>query len=736
MPLRGSGHTPNVGNKDPYFDTLEELDAWAAVPANTLTDILPYHSRTDGSADSRGKLLVGGYTEIPSRLCYTFNFWSYCDIFVYFSHHRVTVPPSGWVTAAHRQGVKLLGTLIFEGSGEADCLRLVVGLPQCNTGPVVQSDSIPVSAHYARVLADLARQRGFDGYLLNFECPLKGGIEQARALAAWITLLRFELVSKVGSHSQVVWYDSVVINGQLRWQDRLNNYNLPFFLSSDAFFTNYTWAPQYPSLTAQYFLSLDQALKPKFLQDIFTGVDVWGRGSHGGGGFGSYRAISHIDPEFLGLSVALFGQAWTWESEQDKPNWTWEQWLQYETTLWVGPADSTEVVPVPDMPKRPGQPDCEHGPFQPISSYFPRAPPPDPANLAFYTSFCPGVGRAWFVNGVKVLQTQDGWADIDKQCSLGDLLWPRAMPAWEGDSRTDEVPTALPNLSMEDAWNGSSSLRLSISTPGTEADDAFFRLIWLPIQSLHITPSKSYEANIVYKLDAGAQVDIDLGLSVKLLSETGEETLEVNPAFTSQSDLQGGWARQIIQFTLSQDSSSTVTAVGLVIGFATEDPSQPCNFSVHLGQLAVYPSPPVDVSLGKPQILWSKFQRSSSPSLSGQLTWETATSFPPFTNIKLPSADDPNPTWVLADTKQDFSFLYFNIYAAVYPADGSTPDPAAAIFIGTTGLDGYANSFFVSLETLPAEVQAAKRVRFYVQGVNNRGEVLSWTRCAYVDILI
>ena len=30
------------------------------------------------------------------------------------------------------------------------------------------------------------------------------------------------------------------MTGQVRWQDRLNNYNLPFFPSSTAFFTNYT----------------------------------------------------------------------------------------------------------------------------------------------------------------------------------------------------------------------------------------------------------------------------------------------------------------------------------------------------------------------------------------------------------------------------------------------------------------------------------------------------------------
>lgn len=35
-------------------------------------------------------------------------------------------------------------------------------------------------------------------------------------------------------------YDSVVVTGDLRWQDRLNNYNLPFFIPSTGFFTNYT----------------------------------------------------------------------------------------------------------------------------------------------------------------------------------------------------------------------------------------------------------------------------------------------------------------------------------------------------------------------------------------------------------------------------------------------------------------------------------------------------------------
>lgn len=101
---------------------------------------------------------------------------------------------------------------IFESheNGKEDCLRLLVGrLPQSKTGPAKHDSPIsafPLSPHYARVLADLAVDRGFDGYLLNFECPLQGGIEQTRALAAWNSILQSELQKKLGTHAQTIWY--------------------------------------------------------------------------------------------------------------------------------------------------------------------------------------------------------------------------------------------------------------------------------------------------------------------------------------------------------------------------------------------------------------------------------------------------------------------------------------------------------------------------------------------------
>lgn len=131
---------------------------------------------------------------------------------------------------------------IFEGGSEAECLRLVVGqLPQSVTGSIQIStpSTLPISPHYAIALADIAAERGFDGYLLNFECPLDGGPEQTRSVAGWIALLQSELIKRVGPHAEAVWYDSVVFSGSLSWQNRLNSFNLPFFIPSTSFFSNY-----------------------------------------------------------------------------------------------------------------------------------------------------------------------------------------------------------------------------------------------------------------------------------------------------------------------------------------------------------------------------------------------------------------------------------------------------------------------------------------------------------------
>ncbi|RDX41228.1 hypothetical protein OH76DRAFT_1459242 [Lentinus brumalis] len=634
----------------------------------------------------------------------------------------------------------MLGNLIFEHTeSEGDCLRLLVGaLPKVVTGPAKpNAHTLPTSPHYARLLADLAYQRGFDGYLLNFEAVLRGGVEQTRALTLWIAMLEQELKRKVGPHAEVVWYDSVVVDGRLRWQDRLNSVNLPFFLPSTSFFSNYTWPSPYPSMTAQYLLSLDQSKfhRQKQLQDLYIGVDVWGRGSHGGGGFGVYRAISHIDPEFLGLSVALFGHAWTWESEQDKPGWSWKTWWEYENKLWLGPKQLGEEVSVPAYTLREGEPTCEHGPFKPIADFFPRQPPPNPAHLPFFTTFAPGVGWSWFVRGAKVFQSETGWTDVHKTTSMGDIVFPRPALAWEDGDREEAVPIATSDLSMDDAWLGGSSLAVTISAPGSDSEEAFFRCVWFPIQSLSITARRSYRLSIVYKLDG--PVEANVGASVKSLAKDLQTDFEMDSV--SETSLPNDWTELLLDFTLATEHPKDVlTASGLVIGFTCEDPTEAVAFTIHIGALSVYANPlsPKHTPLN-PKVIWADFAQNQpiyktvSPFV-GTLTWGTGISLGPVPALTLTSPEDTEPAWILDHPPT--SFAYFNVYVHAHAGEGTALAPETATYIGTTGLDGRANRFYVDPACLPAELESAKGARFYVQGVTDKGEVLEWEDCTFVDV--
>ncbi|KAG6910189.1 hypothetical protein DXG01_012638 [Tephrocybe rancida] len=726
----------------PYFTTLNDLDTWAAGPTNRKLDgVLKYIARPDEEASKqRGKLLVCHDYKSP-RLD---GLPQPTD--------RVPKSSARCKTAFFDCKPSLTSHRIFEGDSEEDCLRLLVGrLPQSINGPAkatAGSASLPLSPHYARLLAELAAQRGFDGYLLNFEVPLQGGVEQSRTLAAWITVLQAELLDKVGSHGETHWYDSVIFTGQLSWQDRLNSKNLPFFLSSSTIFTNYTWPTSYPNTTAEYFLTLDPALtgntaspqpqtSQKSLNDIYMGVDVWGRGSYGGGGFGAYKAIEVIAPESLGLSVAFFGQGWTWESEEDKPGFTWEGWWDYDRKLWAGPRDGeVVVVPVPKVPKRNGgykDEDTPAGPFRSVESFFPRSTPPDPVDLPLHTTFSPGVGRAWFVDGVSVHAMPGGWTDIDKQCTIGDMLWPVPAVEWDDGQRESPLPLVVPAFSFEDAWNGGSSMTLDVKCPGSSEEDAVFRCIWVPVQTLSVTPGKTYGASLYYKIDSPAQAAADLGVTVKALPAGSASTFEVQPvpAPDTDSDLPGGWSKLSIQLSVPESQGGSRTqagAIGLIVAIVAEDATVDLDLKIHLGQLNVYPIPPPGTAVSSPTMLWANFTTPASKDAAGTLLGGV---------ITVSSPDDPISAWTVQPSNAWFpQFMYFNVYGLLYASDGHVGQPEEAVWLGTTGIVGKSNSLEIVPEDLPfwSEVgDGQNKVRFYIQGVTDHGNVLGWEQCVFVD---
>ncbi|KAF3604602.1 hypothetical protein F2Q69_00038774 [Brassica cretica] len=179
--------------------------------------------------------------------------WYLMDVFVYFSHSLVTIPPPCWTNTAHRHGVKVLGTFITEwDEGKATCNEMLATKESAQM--------------YAERLAELATSLGFDGWLINIENEIDE--EQIPNLME---------------------YDSVTVSGDLKWQDHLNNKNKPFFDLCDGIFMNYTWKESYPKLSAEV------AGDRKY--DVYMGIDVFGRGSFGGGQWtipSSIGNLSHL----------------------------------------------------------------------------------------------------------------------------------------------------------------------------------------------------------------------------------------------------------------------------------------------------------------------------------------------------------------------------------------------------------------------------------------------------------
>ncbi|XP_006145757.1 cytosolic endo-beta-N-acetylglucosaminidase isoform X4 [Tupaia chinensis] len=283
-----------------YLSSLEELLAWAPLMDDGFNVALePLRCRQPPLSSHRPRTLLchdmmGGYLDdrfiqgsaVPNPYC--FYHWQSIDVFVYFSHRMVTIPPVGWTNTAHRHGVCVLGTFITEwNEGKRVCEAFLAG------------DEHSYQA-VADQLARMAQFFGFDGWLINIENALSAAA--VGHLPAFLRYLTTQLHRQVPG-GLVLWYDSVLQSGQLKWQDELNEQNRVFFDSCDGFFTNYNWQEEH--------LERMRGQAGERLADIYVGVDVFARGNVVGGRFDTDKSLELIRKH--GFSVALFAPGWVYE---------------------------------------------------------------------------------------------------------------------------------------------------------------------------------------------------------------------------------------------------------------------------------------------------------------------------------------------------------------------------------------------------------------------------------------
>lgn len=249
-------------------------------------------------SESKNKVLfchdmMGGYLDdrfiegTSNCNAYRLFHWSKLDSFVYFSHNFVTIPPLGWIIAGHKHGVKVFGTIITEWDQGAEiCQELL--------------ESKETVLSFCRQICEITKFYGFDGWLLNIENKIREQeVDMLVYLAQQLTIMIHDAVPE----SEIIWYDSVICTGELKWQDELNILNRKFFDVTDGIFLNYNWDAEK--------LQKSRDLAELRFEDVYVGVDVFGRGTKQLEGFECHKIVQEACDSKM--SIAIFAQGWVYE---------------------------------------------------------------------------------------------------------------------------------------------------------------------------------------------------------------------------------------------------------------------------------------------------------------------------------------------------------------------------------------------------------------------------------------
>ncbi|KAF3934320.1 hypothetical protein ABW19_dt0208585 [Dactylella cylindrospora] len=345
---------------------------------------------------------------------YSLEYLHLVSTFVYFSHHKVTIPPAPWINVMHKNGVRILGTFIVEPGSAAHLEAL---FEENAEGHLV----------FVKKLADMAAYYGFDGWLLNFEAEFPDGKFNLELVLRFVRELTEECQKKVPS-SEVVWYDALTVDNHVDWQNGLSPANKPFFEASSGLFVNYGWRPLNQLLITA---ALSKLMNRNY--DVYMGIDIFGRGTFGGGQWGVGTALAVIKP--AQLSAAIFAPGWVFENFDG---------LNFEARnrkFWIdGEAADPELI-------------C-----RPVAEFAPAWEAG--TNRFFYTNFNRAFGKEWHQSG-RLLAAKP-WIHLGIQSVL-----PTFYPA-----NTDRL---VWHLDDEVVYEGGHSLKVSYK-PGGDSKRLYCKL--------------------------------------------------------------------------------------------------------------------------------------------------------------------------------------------------------------------------------------------------------------------
>lgn len=467
---------------------------------------------------------------------YAFSYWQYVDKLIMWggsAGEGLIVPPSADVIdAAHKNGVPVYGTVFLpqtEHGGKIEWMRDLLQQKEDGTFPVADK------------LIEVAKYYGFDGWFINQET--QGGTpEDAQNMQKFLKYMQ----KNKPSDMDVIWYDSMIKEGPVKWQGALTDKNSMFLQDgeervADHMFIDFRWQfkkeGKYDYITP--FQNSPQAANglKRDPYELYAGMDL-----EGGGGYqGEYNFPVLFPEEGKAVtSLGLYRPDWAFNTSK-----TNEEFMEKDQILWVGenknPANTVENGKA----------------WRGIANDVVDKTVITKAD--FITHFNTGNGKNFSVFGKTVRDRE--WFNR----SLQDIL-----PTWRW--MVDEQGQKLaPSFDFDKSFYGGSSLKLKGTiAPGATTNVKLFKT--------DIAATTALQMSLIYQANESESADINIGVAFE---GAPDEYKIVKPSSAKAAGAKGDWTRAV--YDLSPYAGKKIVGVSVQVEGKTGDNL----YSVNLGELAI-----------------------------------------------------------------------------------------------------------------------------------------------------
>ncbi len=546
-----------IVNAPPFILTIQELKDWtedgSTADASLIANI-PLAERFQNTATQFNSNLTndmeiaylpdgmnnfGNYSGEQSQFnLYNFTNWAYIDKFVWFggtASQTVQIPSAPWSNAAHKNGVKMFGDIFFSPNAfGGSTATLQQFLEQDGAGNFVVVPKLVAIMQYYK----------FDGWFINQETNTNAATAQLM-----YELLRDLTTAVEALGKEVMWYDAMLINGSVGWQNRLNNNNSIFVQNdedndtsngfeqrvSSNIFINFFWnTTAFPSSSRTRANTIGRS---SF--EVFTGVDIWpnrNQASFQTGG-NNWMTLLHENPVMPYTSLGLFAPNCVYNNSQysnfNNDPTDYDRFFSAERHMFSG-AD-----------RNPALEDASG--FKGFANWIPATS--TITQIPFETNFNTGNGLKKFTEGIET--SNNPWHNMSDQ----DIL-----PTWQFAFSQDDVLNA--RWDFENAYNGGSSLKVEGTIPANQENllslyktklpmtedskiDVFFNSNGNPDPhvNLTLTFADNPSQKINYLLSAPANATW-FGTTISLADQMGRELATIGFTFLS-SETENDYALNI-----------------------------------------------------------------------------------------------------------------------------------------------------------------------------------------------